>query len=189
MREDLGPDHHVIRHVFGGRNLREWAEALVRGSKLDDPKVRDSLFKGGKAAIEVLGVDPDDRLGEGPGRDARAIRAKVEDEVEGPIKKHGERIAKARFLAHGTSTYPDATFTLRLSYGRVKGYQENRATVAPFTSFAGLYERHNGTPRHSTCRSAGLRPRPSSTSTPSSNVCTTNDIIGGTWATAGQPCG
>jgi hypothetical protein len=177
MREDLGPDHHVIRHVFGGRNLREWAEALVRGSKLDDPKVRDSLFKGGKAAIEAS-ADPMIVLAKALDADARAIRAKVEDEVEGPIKKHGERIAKARFLAHGTSTYPDATFTLRLSYGRVKGYQENGATVAPFTSFAGLYERHNGTAPFDLPQ-RWLEVMPKLDLDTQFNVCTTNDIIGG----------
>jgi hypothetical protein len=72
--------------------------------------------------------------------EARELRKSVEAQDE--IKQQAQAaIAKARFALEGTSRYPDATFTLRLAFGPVKGYEENGQKVAPFTTLAGLYER------------------------------------------------
>jgi hypothetical protein len=82
----------------------------------------------------VLRIDPE----------ARRIRARYEDQVVGPTARAAETIAKARFAVYGDSVYPDATFTLRLSYGAVAGWTWRGKTVAPFTTFAGLYARATG---------------------------------------------
>ena len=94
------------------------------------------------------------RLVDGPARETRKI---FEAQDESKQQAYGE-IAKARFGLEGTSSYPDATFTLRLSYGPVRGFEENGKPVAALTNFAGLYQRsteHKGTTRLSICRNAG----------------------------------
>jgi hypothetical protein len=74
-------------------------------------------------------------------------RAKqYEEKVTGPSDRAAEKIAKARFAAYGTSTYPDATFSLRISYGKVEGWIDNGVTVPPFTYYAGLWQRATGQP-------------------------------------------
>jgi hypothetical protein len=76
--------------------------------------------------------------------DSRAVRKTYEDEIESVNKKAAETIAAARFAVEGTSSYPDATFTLRLSYGTVKGWREGRKEIPPFTTIGGAFERHTG---------------------------------------------
>ena len=75
---------------------------------------------------------------------SRAVRKEYEDRVEGPIDRAEEKIARARFAIYGASTYPDATFSLRLSYGKVTGWTENGTQVAPFTYYSGLWKRATG---------------------------------------------
>jgi hypothetical protein len=75
---------------------------------------------------------------------SRAIRKDYETRVTGPTDRAAEKIAKARFAVYGTGTYPDATFSLRLSYGKVEGWSENGTAVAPFTHYRGLWERATG---------------------------------------------
>ncbi|MFX8903173.1 S46 family peptidase, partial [Acinetobacter baumannii] len=75
---------------------------------------------------------------------ARAIRKEVDERVSGPSVKATEDIAKARFAAYGDSIYPDATFTLRLSYGKIAGWSERGRPVPSFTYIGGLYERATG---------------------------------------------
>jgi hypothetical protein len=84
----------------------------------------------------VLRIDPE----------ARKLRSQWDNRVTGPISAASEKIAKARFAAYGDKVYPDATFTLRLSYGKIEGWTYNGTTVPPFTYFKGLYERATGQP-------------------------------------------
>src|SRR4029077_15236612 len=74
-------------------------------------------------------------------KDSRAVRKIIENEVEEPKKQAYDKIAKAKVAVEGTNNYPDATFTLRLSFGVVKGYEEDGKHVPFETTFAGLYER------------------------------------------------
>jgi hypothetical protein len=143
LREALGPDDPVVRQLLSSESPESLAAKLVTGSKLADPAVRKALWEGGSAAIAasddpmiVLARDIDD--------DARAVRKIYEDEVQAPTAAAQERIAKARFAVYGTNVYPDATFTLRLSYGAVEGWVEKGEQVAPFTQLSRLYERATG---------------------------------------------
>jgi hypothetical protein len=77
---------------------------------------------------------------------SRAVRKECETKVEGPVDRAAERLAKARFAIYGTSVYPDATFTLRLSYGQVGGWNEYGRTVPAFTQYRGLFGRATGQP-------------------------------------------
>ncbi len=74
----------------------------------------------------------------------RENRKLYEDNVESVVTAASEKIAKARFAIYGKSAYPDATFTLRLAYGTVKGYPMNGTIAPPKTTFYGLYDRSAG---------------------------------------------
>jgi hypothetical protein len=110
--------------------------------------------------------------------DARAVRRRFEDDVDAVVKKSHETIAEARFAAQGRTTYPDATFTLRLSYGQVKGWTEGTREVPPFTTLAGAFERHTGREPFALPPSwLGAKER-LDLGTPL-NFVTTNDVLGG----------
>ncbi|MCU0700729.1 MAG: S46 family peptidase [Myxococcaceae bacterium] len=191
IREDLSPDHPVVKKMLGTRSPAEVAKALVNGTKLDvqgaaDPKAKNAkvvpgsraaLFEGGPAAIDAS-KDPMIEFARSFDAEARAVRTKFENEVEGPLKKQQELLAKARFAVYGEKIYPDATFTLRLSFGAVKGYVEDGREVKPFTTIAGAFDRHTGAepfalPKKWLDAKGKLNPE-----TPF-NFATTNDIIGG----------
>jgi hypothetical protein len=94
------------------------------------------------------------------------------------MKKNSELIAKARFRIYGTSVYPDATGTLRLSFGQVRGWVEGEKAVAPITDFAGAFERATGRDPFALPKSWLDKKAQLDLSTPL-DFCTTNDIIGG----------
>ncbi len=137
---ELGPDDAFMKMVLNGRSPKEVAAALVNGSKLADPAVRKKLLDGGQAAIDAS----DDAmivLARKYDPMQRELNLWVENNVSGVIQQAGEQLGKARFAAYGKSTYPDATFTLRLSYGQVKGYAMNGTRAPAKTTFYGLYDR------------------------------------------------
>jgi hypothetical protein len=143
MREWLGPDHAVVRELLAKEGPNELAKRLVSGTKLADPAVRMALWKGGSAAIAASN-DPLIALARTIEPQARELRKQYEDTVEAPEELASEKIAKARFAALGTSVYPDATFTLRLNWGTVQGWNENGTPVEPFTKLARAFERATG---------------------------------------------
>ncbi|WP_257453965.1 S46 family peptidase [Archangium lipolyticum] len=143
LREQLGPDDPVVKKVLGKQSPEALARKLVAGTKLASPQVRRQLYQGGPEALRAS-KDPMLELVRSLDEEARAIRDRYEQQVASVFDRNGELIARARFEAYGTSAYPDATFTLRLSFGQVKGYVEEGRTVEPFTRFAGLYERATG---------------------------------------------
>lgn len=143
MREALGPDDAVIRKLLSRESPESLAAKLVTETKLADPAVRKALWDGGAAAI-AASDDPMIALARGIDGEARAVRKIYEDEVQAPVAAAQEKIAKARFAVHGTNTYPDATFTLRLSYGAVEGWVEKGEKVTPYTQLSRLYERTTG---------------------------------------------
>jgi hypothetical protein len=138
--EELGANDPYMKAVLGGRTPGEVAKESVGGTKLADPAFRKSLVEGGVAAVQASSdpmivlaraVDPFDR---------QRIKA-FEDNVESVETPAGEKIGQARFAVYGKSLYPDATFTLRLGYGAVKGYPMNGTQAPPITTFYGLYDR------------------------------------------------
>jgi hypothetical protein len=112
---------------------------LVSGTKLKDVAVRKDLYAKGAAALQAAHDPMLDlaRMIDTPAREAR----KINDAQEETKKQAYSEIAKPRFAIEGTSSYPDATFTLRLSYGTVRGYEEDGKQIPAFTDFAGLYQR------------------------------------------------
>ncbi|MGH8244390.1 MAG: S46 family peptidase, partial [Steroidobacteraceae bacterium] len=132
MREWLGPDDPMVRQVFGKDSPDTLANRLVRQSTLGNAAARMALYEGGQAAIDAS-QDPMIRLAADVDPRARELRKIFETQVEGPVARGQEAIAKARFAEYGTSTHPDATFTLRLSYGAMKGWVEKGEEVRPWT--------------------------------------------------------
>ena len=142
MREILGADHPFVRKVLGKRSPQEVAQDLVK-SKLYDVRAREALWQGGRGAVQAS-TDPMIEFARFVDPDSRAVRKWHDEEIEPRQTAATERIAAARFDIQGKSTYPDATFTLRLSYGTVRGWREGDHDVAPVTTFAGAFDRATG---------------------------------------------
>ena len=140
MQESYGANHPLVQKVLNGKTPEARAADLIDGSKLKDVEVRKQLAKGGRAAIEASD-DPMIQLARSIDKESRIARKRYEDEVLGVERNSYAKIAQALFETEGTKLYPDATFTLRLSYGAVKGYMENGKAVTPFTTLGGLYTR------------------------------------------------
>jgi len=177
LREVLGPDAQVVRQVLGTESPAAVAARRVAGASLKDVQARKALFEGGAAAV-AASKDPFIQLALAVDPEARAVRRRYEDEVESVLKKNSELVSRARFAVQGTSSYPDATFTLRLSYGAVEGYAENGAHVAPLTTFAGAYKRHTGSDPFALPPRWLAAQQKLALDTPF-NMATSNDIIGG----------
>jgi hypothetical protein len=177
LREILGADDPIVHKVLGKKSPAKLAAELVRGTTLANVATRKQLFGGGKAAIEAS-KDPMIVLARQIDADARSVRKRYEDEVESTLEKAHEAIATVRFEAYGTSVYPDATFTLRLSYGTVKGWVERGKMVPPFTYFRGAFERATGEEPFALPKS-WLNSRDKLNLDTPFNFVTTNDIVGG----------
>jgi hypothetical protein len=139
MREALGEQNPIVQKALGGNSATEVAENLIEGTKLDDVAVRKQLYAGGVAAIEASS-DPLIVLVRSIDPGARAVRKRYDDEVEAVERQENAKIANARFAQGGFNEPPDATFTLRLAYGVVRGYTENARPIPYFTTFAGVYQ-------------------------------------------------
>jgi hypothetical protein len=140
--EEVGKDDPFVKAVLNGKTPAEVATTLVNGTKLADPAFRKNLIDGGEAAV-AASTDPMILLARKLDPMRREMIKWEQDNVESVEQEAGEKIGKARFAVYGKSTYPDATFTLRLSYGQVKGYPMN-GTIAPYkTTLYGLYDRAN----------------------------------------------
>ena len=142
-REKLGAGHPYVKSVLGGRTPAEVAREAVEGTTLDQVAARRALVDGGPAAVRAS-TDPMIVLARRIDPLGRELRRYEEDQVKAVITRAGERIARARFALHGKTVAPDATFTLRLAYGTVKGYPAHGTRVPPFTTLHGLYDRAAG---------------------------------------------
>ena len=138
--KELGPDDAWLKVVLDGRTPKDAAKQLLSGTKLADPAFRKALVDGGQAAIEAS-TDPMIAMARRIDPIRREQIKWFEDNVQSVAQRAGELLGKARFAVYGKNTYPDATFTLRLSYGQVQGFPMN-GTIAPYkTTFYGLYDR------------------------------------------------
>jgi hypothetical protein len=178
LREVLGADHPFVKKVLGKKSPAELAAELTK-SKLYDPAVRQQLWQGGHDAV-MASDDPMIQLAKLVDPDARKLRRWHDDEYE-PLRQHGdELVATAKFDLEGKSNYPDATFTLRLSYGTVKGVEDQGHHVNAITNFAGAFDRATGRDPFKLPDSwiAAENQKRIAMSTPF-DFCSTNDIIGG----------
>lgn len=177
MREILGVDDPLVKKVLGNKSPEQLADELVKQTKLGDVEVRKALWKGGAEAI-AKSDDAMIKLVKFIDADARSLRKRYEQEVDSVVQKNSELIAEARFAQTGTGAYPDATFSLRLSYGEVKGWEHKGEKIPAYTDFAGAFKRETGADPfalpaswHKAKANLNLAQR--------FNFVTTNDIIGG----------
>ena len=135
----FGEDNSLVQKVLAEKSPHARAAELVSGTKLKDVAVRRELYSKDAAALQAAHDPMLDlaRLIDGPAREARKTYD-AQEEIE--IQAYAE-IARARFAIEGTGSFPDATFTLRLSYGTVRGYEQDGKQIPAFTDFAGLYQR------------------------------------------------
>jgi len=178
--EELGPNHPFVRAALAGRTSQEAAAALISGTKLGDAAVRKQLVEGGQDAVN-RSTDPLIVLGRALDPIARTQQKSLEREVTSVGTAARQKIGQARFAVYGAAPYPDATFTLRLSYGKVSGYPMN-GTKAPYkTTFFGLYGESadfDDRPPFKLAPRFNQKRAQVDMATPL-NFVTTNDIIGG----------
>jgi hypothetical protein len=139
LEQMRGSDDELVKKVLAGKSPHDRASELIRESKLKDVAVRKQLVAGGVQAV-AASDDPLIQLALLVDPQARDLRKTYEEKVEEPLRQAYAKIAHAHFVISGTDTYPDATFTLRLAYGVVKGYEEDGKDVPPWTTVGGAYE-------------------------------------------------
>lgn len=180
LSEELGADNPMVKKALNGKTPEARAAELIEGSKLADVAYRKQLAAGGVKAIEESN-DPMIVLARSIDTESRVVRKRYESEVQSSERASYAKIARALFETEGTKLYPDATFTLRLSYGAVKGYQENGKQIKPFTTVAGLYERaaEHGNKFPYELPATWLKNKSALDLNTAFNFVSTNDIIGG----------
>ena len=179
LAELLGSADPTVQKVLDGKSPRARAAELIQGTKVQDVKLRKKLYEGGAAAV-VSANDPMIELARTIDAECRGIRKTIEAQEEVKTQAHAA-ISRARFALGGADSYPDATFTLRLSYGVVKGYEEDGKQVPAITRMAGLYQRnaeHKNKPPFDLPSRWMKRKSALNLNTPF-NFVGTHDIIGG----------
>jgi hypothetical protein len=180
MQHTLGQNNPEVQKILQGKDPTDVAKDLIANTKLDDVAVRKQLYEGGKAAVDastdslivvMRSIDPE----------ARAARKEFEDKVDSVVRRDGAAIAKARFAQSGFTQPPDATFTLRLSYGEVKGYDENGKAIPFVTNLGGAFDRaaEHGNQSPYTLPESWMKTKDKLDLKTPFNFVSTADIIGG----------
>ncbi len=149
LAENLGGEHELVKVVLAGKNPAARADELIVGTKLFDPKERAKFMIGGKPGdANVMGMstiagtkDPLIVLAKAIDAEARKLRTRYETEVEEPERQAYAALAGVRFLALGSSVAPDATFTLRLAFGTVQGYEVGGEKLNFHTTFGATFDK------------------------------------------------
>jgi Peptidase S46 len=179
-KEKLGANDEYLQAIVQGGDIDKTIDALVDGTKLGDTAFRKSLLDGGEAAV-AASTDPMIMAARRVDPVWRASYLKYRDNIVSVFDAAGEKLGNARFAVYGKNAYPDATFTLRLSYGTVDGFPYNGTIAPPFTTFYGLYDRATSfsdkSPWDLTPKEVAARDK-LDLATPMDFVCTA-DIIGG----------
>ncbi|HXH94440.1 MAG TPA: S46 family peptidase, partial [Thermoanaerobaculia bacterium] len=136
---EVAPNDPLVQQVLAGKSPQERASELVRATKLRDVAARKALGEGGKAAVDAS-TDPMIQVARMVDGRARELRKQYDDNIAEVLRQSYAKIANAQFKTSGGDTYPDATFTLRLSYGTVKGYTENGKTIPSSTMIGDTFE-------------------------------------------------
>ena len=176
-REYLGADDPQTKLLLGKESPEGLAARLVGGTKLADPAVRKALWDGGQAAIDAS-TDPMIVYARSIDANDRALIKRFDATVDGPLTAAQSKLADARFAAYGDTLYPDATFTLRISYGKVAGWMERGKMVPTRTTIGGTFDRATGAPPFD-LPPAFAANRAKIDGTVTYDFVTTNDIIGG----------
>jgi hypothetical protein len=175
-REYLTVDHPDVKTLLGRESPEALADRLISGTRMGD-----AAFRAQAAAMtteQMAAADPLLAFIIANDAAASAIGARWAAEVNAPTARAAERVAQARFAVYGTNQYPDATFSLRLSYGRVEGWSYRGVTVPAFTYMGGLYERATGAEPFNAAQ-AFLDNQSRVNAGTVYNFSSTNDIIGG----------
>ena len=176
-REYLGPDHPAVKAMFGSRTSGQIAAEIVASSQMPDAAFRKRLWD--TPALAAGSNDPAIALVRIVDAAARAAREGYEASISGPVSIAAEKVASLRFAVLGDSIYPDAAFTLRLSYGVVQGWTDPvHGEISPFTQTSGLWSRATGAYPFNLARNwvGKASAIPAATQF---NFTSTNDIIGG----------
>jgi hypothetical protein len=180
MVEMLGADNETVKKVLDGRSPRERAAELVKGTKLTSVEERKKLAKGGKSA---LGSSSDAmiKLARLVDPRARELRTQFEQQYDEPQRQAYAKVAGARFAVFGSTTYPDATFTLRLAFGTVKGYEDEGKQIPPWTTLGGTFKHAeaHGSKEPFELPQSWLKNRDKLKADTPFNFVSTADIIGG----------
>jgi hypothetical protein len=176
-REYLGADDPQTRLLLGKESPEGLSERLVSRTRLADPAVRKALWEGGQAAV-AASTDPMIVYARSLDANDRALQKRYDEQVDAPLTAAQAKLADARFAAFGETIYPDATFTLRISYGKVAGWRERGRMVPTRTLIGGTFERATGAvpfdlPKSFAANEARIDKRTTY------DFVTTNDIIGG----------
>ncbi len=177
LRETLGTDDPFVVQILGKESPAQVAKRLVDNTKLGDPALRKGLWQGERAAVDKSD-DAFIKLARDIDVHARALRKRYENEVSAVEQKSAELIARARFAQLGSKVYPDATGTLRLSFGAVQGWKERGKPVTPFTDFAGAFNRNTGAEPYA-LPASWLASKDKINLAQNYNFVSSNDIIGG----------
>ena len=175
-REYLTVDHPDVKTLLGRESPEALADRLISGTRMGD-----AAFRAQAAAMtteQMAAADPLLAFIIANDAPAAAIGARWAAEVNAPTARAAERVAQARFAVYGTNQYPDATFSLRLSYGQVEGWSYRGVTVPAFTYMGGLYERATGAEPFNAAQ-AFLDNQSRVNTDTVYNFSSTNDIIGG----------
>ncbi len=183
--QKLGDDP-AIKQVLNGRSPADAARAAIANTKLDDLAYRKELWN--NPAAVASSTDPLIVIMRAIDPEARKLRKRYDDEVDSVNRAEGAKIARARFAQGGTDVYPDATFTLRLSYGTVAGYTEGNDGPTPpgtklpyFTTIGGAFEHaaQHGNKDPYRLPESWMNAKPKLKLDTPLNVVETADIIGG----------
>ena len=177
LRDRLGPNHPIVKQLLGSRSPLEVATEVVEGTKLGDVEFRKQLGAD-KSAAAKTSDDPMMKLVASIDKEALALRKRYEDEVEALENANGAKTARARFAVYGDKVYPDATFTLRLAFGVVLAYLEERRRIPAFTEIDGLFARATGEPPYDLPKRI-VSAKPKLDGKTPYNLVSTNDITGG----------
>lgn len=176
----FGEGDPVVRQVLQGRSTAEAAQALYDGSALTTREGLQGVLEAGNVARSS---DPAIAV-------ARAIFPRFSSyqqqlgALNAQLSDLSAQLARARFAIFGTDIPPDATFSLRINDGVVRGYPYNGTMAPPYTTFYGMYDRHyshSGTDLEEFFELPErwlAMPEALDLSTPY-NFVSTNDIIGG----------
>ena len=177
LREKLGVDNPAVKRILGKQSPEALANDIVSNSKLGDAATRKKLWEGGSNAVKASN-DPAIKLALLIDEYARQLRTEYDHNIEPVQKAAANQLAKARFAYKGTQVYPDATFSLRLSHGVIRGWDENGKPVKPFTDISGLFDRATEYAPFKIADSWGAAQKKLNKKARFNQV-STNDIVGG----------